>query len=441
MQSRWIAIVLAPLAAGACAQVLGLDEPTVDEGVGGSGGTVVGSTVTSSAVTSSTAAVSGVSSTSSGEGGRETSSSSTASTGSGGAGPCDEHADCDDDNLCTADLCVEEQCFHEPIAAPQDDPTDCIDVTCAGDVETQTADDSEDPPDPSPPCRTTVCSGGAPMNVDAEAGTSCGEPPLECNGSGACIGCTTAADCGEDTECATPVCGEDGVCDPGLVAQGTAVDDPDGNCVRLECSGASGVPTQLTDTTDEPADATCGTGYCAGSIPLQQADSAGTSCMVGEFTGVCRGNQMTGDAACVQCTNGDQCEYTAEGDECLNEDGFVCGCKSENDCQAYWRLGNRCIPVAGADSCGCIVDNDCTLNMHGDACLGTDVCGCVTDADCGNAQLGEECLDGTCGCIGAADCLDSQLGEECVDGHCGCLVELDCPAGTNCDEPSGFCID
>jgi hypothetical protein len=444
MHARWIPIILVPLAAGACAQVLGLDEPRIDEGSGGAGGASgVGSTSSTSVGNPTTVVSSTGASSSTGEGGRDTTSStsstsSDASTGSGGGGQCVEHADCDDDNLCTADLCVDDLCFHEAIAAPQDDLTDCINVACNGDIETITADDFEDPPDPSPPCRTAVCSGGVPMNVDAEAGTSCGDPPLECDGDGECIGCISAEECGEETECASPLCGGDGVCDPGLVDEGTEVADPAGNCVRLECSGTSATPMQITDGTDTPADATCGTGFCSGSTPMQQPDNQGTPCSVGGFDGVCRGQQMTGDAACVQCVDEQQCDRALEGQECLEGDGNVCGCNGGADCEEPWRAGERCLPVAGPDRCGCAIASDCEGNGHGDDCLGDGTCGCNLDEDCMDAALGQLCIGTQCGCNSAADCAGSPIGDACVDGQCGCAVENDCTLSQNCVD--GFCI-
>jgi hypothetical protein len=435
-QRRVVLLVALPLAAGACAQVLGLDEPTVkSEGVGGASAANAGPQTGATGGGASSASTSGAG----GGGGNGGDASTTA--GSGGRGPCESHAACDDANPCTIDVCSEGACVNEASETqPEDALDDCVDVTCAGDVPTVTPDDTEDAADPSPPCLTAVCEGGVPKPVHAAAGTSCGAPPLACDGEGSCVGCSSDGDCAVGGPCATAACGADGVCDVTLLEQGTVVPDEEGNCAAATCTGQSPQPTPTYDPDDLPPPMTCAEIECAPGGPRVREANDGVPCTVGDFEGVCSGNG-TGDGACVQCEDQNDCELQPAGGRCNNGSG-VCGCSFGGDCQGYWRDGSSCLDGAGADDvCGCSVASHCTGNMHGHVCVG-ERCGCLDDGDCAGAELGSSCsaVTQTCGCAVDADCTGSDLGSDCLpDGRCGCDAEADCGIGQDCQQPFGFC--
>ncbi len=438
MRARWLFLAAAALPVGACAQVLGLDEPTVTDGSGGAA-------ASSSAETSATVSTSGASSTTSlsssnvGPGGGEP-------VGSGGGGadvPCRQNIDCDDANPCTIDVCSDGDCVNEATGTvPEDATDDCVDIRCDGAEPTAVADDTEDAADPAPPCHTATCSNGLPMSAYAPVDTPCGEAPLACDGEGACTGCEGDVDCGVVQGCAIPECSADGVCDPGLLVAGTVVPDPEGNCRVRQCSGQSGVANEVLASDDPPPDVTCGVGTClAGSTPYVQPAPQGTACAVGLFVGRCSGG-TTGDAACVECSTQGDCDFAPEGGRCF-ADADACGCSGAGDCEEPWRLGPSCMLVAGEPRCGCSAPGDCTASIHGAVCV-DQACGCTNSDQCLDAGSGPECDLSTnrCRCILDAQCAGSLLGEICIgDDHCGCVGEADCPAGSNCDQTLGYCID
>lgn len=435
MRHRHLLALFPLLAAGACVEVLGLDEPTVREGGGG------GST-TSGPTTGSTGAGTTSSSAGGGGPGGQGPGGGPGATGGGGSGGCSAHVDCDDENPCTIDVCSDGACVNEASGTdPVDDPDDCVDIACAGDVPAYQPDDTEVAAHPNPPCHTAVCQGGVAVDVFAAVNTPCGEAPLVCDGEGACTGCTVDADCaGAEGPCSAPTCLGSGVCDPGILEQGTVVDDPVGNCRTAVCTGASSTPNLAYTPDDLPPPMTCAEVSCTQEGPRIQEANDGTPCTVGDLVGVCNGSQV-GDAACVQCEDQGDCQLQPGGGRCTGES--VCGCAFAGDCQGYWRAGAACIPSAGADVCGCNVAADCNGNMHGDACVG-DACGCVNADDCVGSELGATCVAGEarCGCSDDAECTTSELGRDCLAGdlRCGCDTDEDCGGlGGTCVVALGIC--
>lgn len=432
-----VLLAVIPLAAGACAQVLGLDEPTVKGDGGGDTTTSAGPQSGATSGTSSSTGATGAG----GDGGGAGPGGGTA--GGGGSSPCTSDQACDDDDVCTVDLCADGTCSNEPSGVqPEDDGEDCVDVVCDGGVATTVPDDSEDPPDAAAPCLLTVCLGGVPTDLPADAGTICGPSPLECDGTGVCVGCTVDVQCGAPTACAVPRCNADGTCDPGFVEEGTIVDDEPGNCEVTTCTGVSAVPVTDYDPADLPEAITCAVVSCTVGGPDVDAAPEGTPCTVGELVGTCDGDTI-GDGACAQCDAQNDCNVHPGGGRCFSGPG-VCGCNFSGDCQGYWRAGSACVnDVGGENVCGCTNASHCAGNMHGDTCVGNR-CGCADDGDCGGSPRGPTCVAGTatCGCTSNADCDRSPVGEVCLaDDRCGCTSNAQCPQGSSCYQPLGFCVD
>ncbi len=140
--------------------------------------------------------------------------------------------DCDDGNLCTDDGCAEEGCTHAPNAAPCDDGDACTPVD--------------------------QCSGGVCIGV--------GVP--DCDDGDTCTADSCAAALGCQSEAITPCCGN-GItegpgetCDDGNLIPG---DGCDGSCQQEIAQGTCSVGANLISTApsgtmvlcDDPTDSTC----------------------------------------------------------------------------------------------------------------------------------------------------------------------------------------
>jgi len=420
-------LILAIVALGgtlaSCADVLGLDEPTVREGA--AGGTTTSAGPGSTSIGSTGGPGTGGAATSSGGGG------ATSGGGGGGAGGCGAPADCDDENPCTTERCNDGACSTDPIPDGPliEDLEDCRTIACVGGEVSDVANDAEDPGDVNPPCETTICQGGAPTPMFASEGTSCGPDPQVCNGTGLCIGCDPSSpdsECGAATMCAAPTCLDPGVCDPGYFPASTNLADPtNGDCQDQTCTGSSAAPVSVADDTDVPPDLVCGDRGCSLGSPTTTTLPAGTLC-VGQV-GVCDGlGTAAGNCRVCQNTTADMLDLgcTAAAPSC---DGPVGGfgsncreCVENSDCVRS-EVGYDCLKTF---VCGCNNGIDCDESPSGEWCFGgLGVCGCQSQADCNDATRGDDCilLDAICGCNDSLDCQQSPWGSDCIDGSCGCF--------------------
>jgi hypothetical protein len=448
-----VMVVLAGLPG--CTQDFGTFDPA------GSGG---GSpTATSTGTSPSTTTGDATSASTGGDGG------AAASTGSGGVGgeaggvptTCDVPTDCDDDNPCTDDACVDSVCEYTALEDQVlvDSPDDCRTIACADGAYVDEPNDDEDPGDTNPPCEVTICERGEPTPVFADDTTECGNgEDQHCDGAGLCVGCDPGGpagdECGAETDCASPVCEEPGVCDPGYLPANTVLDDEmDGNCQKPACTGDSAAPISVADDTDEPADLPCGNRACTGGAPTTVTVAEGMPCLVGD--GVCdgAGTDMASCKACVDDAAGSAedsgcdaatpvCDPAGSGTcvVCYLDGGTSVGCDA----------GATCNPAAaggdGACTDGCVDDDDCTDQVCD---IDTESCedcasngGDGADDGCGNA-LNPRCdeADRTCkGCSGAGDCTDNVRGVMCRgDNQCGCQNTGDCLGDLTCPGGGGVC--
>ena len=189
---------------------------------------------------------------------------------------------------------------------------DCHQIQCDGAGNTQTVIDTTDVRVDGNVCTQDVCtSDGTPMNPALAQGTSCGTN-LMCNGSGLCVGCVTAANCGVDTPCLKHSCTASGQCMVTPVASGTVLTDPTpGDCKRSQCDGAGNVAV-VVDDTDVPVDGNqCTQDVCMSGMPSNPPQPAETAC---NQNGGSRCNGIAGASVCVQCNAVSQCP--GGDDEC-----------------------------------------------------------------------------------------------------------------------------
>lgn len=247
---------------------------------------------------------------------------------------------------------------------------------------------------------------GAPIGNGAtcSAADECGgETPL-CNGDGACVECTDAAQCEAGELCTTRgFCGE---CDADAdCGAGGICDLVEGDCV--DCQSDSDCPA------DEPV--------CTPEGDCQPACPA-TGCA----EGLCHPTLNT----CVECAADADC---GAGDPLCDPKELECvECLDASDC--------------GAGSPFCI-DGDCEE--------------CVQNTDCGVGELCNDDLEcvSTAGCTTNADCdgdqeCDVELGAcfECVtDAHCAgldpetvvCVANRceECRGNEDCPADAPLCIE
>ncbi len=422
-----------------CTQDFGTFDPT-----GSGGGDPTSSSVgTSTATTSNTTTATTTTTTNVGPGG-----GGGAGPGGGGGGgdqgggggvptDCVEAVDCDDDNVCTDDGCVEGLCSNEPVGdgpLEGDDETDCIDFSCDGGLLVETADDTEDPPDTSPPCDVTNCVAGVPVQVLADPGTSCGANPLVCDGAGLCSGCdgNPGNECGNATDCSDPSCNTgDGTCDPGFTSADPG-DPTNGDCKTLVCPGDQAEGNVVNDDTDLPGDLACSDRGCSGGNITTPVRPEGMACLVG--TGVCDG---VGTAA----ANCKVCRDTAGG---VADDAGCSGgtpiCAEAGNGQCRVCLDDA---VGNAQDTGCAADEVCDPAGTGTCvtcfgsgvgsvgCNGTEICdggNCVVCTDDGDGVI-----DAGCGLQGAE--LDLACDESAAPVCVECQDPLDCEFGEN---PNGL---
>jgi hypothetical protein len=255
---------------------------------------------------------------SSGTGGATTTSTTSASTGgmggtggttssTGGGMPCLAPSDCPDpgnecvDRTCDASLCGTKPKAAGTVTAAQT-TGDCKQKQCDGAGNVVDANLDTDLPVDGLECTDDVCTAGVASNPFKAINTTCGAGgALKCDGAGACVGCTTAVDCGQDTECQTRTC-SGGACGVVNALQGKMVTaQVTGDCQVAQCDGAGAVET-VPDNADLPVDGeTCTQDLCTAGVPSNPPLAAGTACAEGT------GTQCDGAGKCAECLVANDC--------------------------------------------------------------------------------------------------------------------------------------
>ncbi len=319
-------------------------------------------------------------------------------------------AECEDDeNQCTADVCREGVCTHEPMpAAPCDDGNPCT----ANDI-----------------CNGNVCANGIPL----ADGSPCQSERNSCELAVCLTGsCTPVASLVDGTQCEDDddPCTSD-ICQMGTCAHPIAPGTPcegDDDCTEDACNSA-GVCEPITVLMDglpcSPDSEGCTLDICQSGSCSHPLAPAGSPCESD-------GNECFEDA----CSEFGDCVPTApapDGTECT-DDG--------NACRSDLCMGGTCQHPPRAAGSPCELDTDnCTV----DACNGTGTCLQVDIAPDGTPCLedGRSCTDDVCsqgGCNhshrpnGTACDLDR---DECTDDFC---MSGDCIAGDtlpSCNDTDG----
>ena len=359
-----------------------------------------------------------------------------------------EPADCDDENVCTADLCSEAQgCLSFPLVdgTPCDDGSacsqgdQCVSGGCLGNPPS--CDDGD-------PCTLDICDdevgcdySPAPDGVPCEDGDPCTAPDAclagECQAGEPFCGCQSDADCAaedDDDLCnGTLMCSPDGTCkiDPSTIIVCPAGDDP---CLTPSCTPETGTCTfspsangALCDDSDGcTINDTCQEGTCTGfPEPCDdQNPCTADSCQDGACTyeSAYDGQPCADDSnPCTLdvCQSG-TCEHPAiiDGEPC-SDDG--------NSCTSDLCVGGECVHPPVSDQLPCADDgNPCTYDQCADgicqhvsndpAPVGPDECFPVSEltantgpttngwSDCGVAdQFSFKCNGPNCANTGSID--------------------------------------
>jgi len=351
----------------------------------------------------------------------------------GGGGPLD----CDDQDVCTLNLCDEDadECYHPPVedGIACDDGEYCSesDVCVAGACVAATFRNCSD----DNPCTSDTCNEVEDTceSVPVEDGTACDDGEYCTIGAtcteGVC-GNGSQRPCSDGNPCTSNECDEENdVCLNPAVEDGTACDDGAYCTIDDVCTGGACGGSDSRDCSDGND---CTNDFCNETQDACENPAVvdGTPCDDGQYCTIddaCAGGSCVGPAA-RDCSDGDQCTSDAcddDIDECVNAnvpDGTVC-----------------------SDGNFCTIGETCTAG----------VCGGGADRDCsdGNPCTADTCnnVEGTCDHAmesNGTPCDDGQfctLGDACADGVCtgtpnpcddtnGCTLD-------SCDEENDTCVN
>ena len=351
-----------------------------------------------------------------------------------------ESLQCDDNNVCTLDICdALSGCTYQAIPGFCDDLNNCtsedqcLGGTCVG-VGTLKCDDNN-------ACTLDTC----------EPNGGCSNKPIDgpCNDGNACTlndlcfagVCTAGTDmnCSDGNPCTDDQCTADGTCDhaPNDAACG------DGNACTLgdTCVGGACVASSLVDCDDGNQ---CTTDWCdlvTGCLhsPQDGPCEDGNLCTLGD---ACVNAYCTGSGAFINCDDGNVCtvdvcnpdvgcEFQAAIGDC--DDGNACTVAdvcTEGQClgQAASCDDNS---ICSDDSCtpldGCIHVANTKKCNDGDACTNFDTClegACLGEAI--SCSDGNECTEDVCDFV--VGCVHQESLKNCSDGNV-CTVNDKCDAG------------
>ena len=354
---------------------------------------------------------------------------------------------CIADNECGVDtVCVQHSCLGGACAlafAPTGTDTgaqtagDCHKAICDGHGGAASEVDLADLPAASAnPCLAVSCQDGVPGHPPFAAGTVCGQAKT-CDGTGTCVQCLQASDCGQNSECQTWSCNA-GQCAVQNAADGTVLQAQTAHdCKQAECNG-QGAEKSVAWTSDKPADEgnPCTDEVCVGSALEHTPTGAGASCSQGT------GKMCDGKGACVECLASSDCGSdtvcmlrTCTAGACGISDvakGTLAGTQVPNDCQQV-----QCNGLGGTETVA--NNNDVPLDDGKSCTAETCVAGVPTHPDLAVntacSPAGYKCDgNGACmQCLAASDCgVDTAcLLHTCSAGSCGTTdVAKGTPAGT-----------
>ena len=373
-------------------------------------------------------------------------------------GCCQVESDCDDDDPCTADNCVDHTCFTTPVqgccthAADCVDDNPCTEEACAENVckltlkngccvENEECDDAD--PCTADACVSNECA-SSPLPDCCQTGEACDDGnacTLEdvCVG-GACVGapipgcCIVDADCNDAEPCTEDVCNpETGLCASTPLESGSPCDDGDpctgpDTCQGGVCQGFGKVACCEEDI-DCDDDNPCTVDTCDGDSAQCDHDDApdGTTCDDGTDCtdpDTCTGGVCVGEALLGCCTTHADCD---DGNSCTTD-----------KCNA---AAGVCMYVSFLPGSECDDGNACTFGdwCQSGQCKGVSEILCTTsnpckaavcDPDTGDCLL-QKVTNGT-----PCDDADACTGPDtCQNGQCeGGLLYGCCESDADCDD-------
>ncbi|MSP91509.1 MAG: hypothetical protein EXR79_06870 [Myxococcales bacterium] len=374
----------------------------------------------------------------------------------GCGGFCSADTDCNDQNPCTVNACIQAKCAFPPNGEPCSDGDACS----VGDQ-----------------CSSGACKPGVPANCDD--GNPCTDDPCA-KATGACAHAANSATCSDNNACTLGdtcaanqcVAGVAKACDDSNPCTTDACDPVSGSCAATNHTGAcsDGNPCTVGDG--------CGGGVCNSGAVLpcdDQNPCTNDACDVGD--GVCKGKPNA--ATCSDgnaCTQGDVCAAGAckpgvtldcnDGNPCTTDACSVatgaCSqsfntapCDDLNACtQDDGCGGGKCAPgvaTACSDGNACTTDG-CDASSGG--CTSQPIVGCggncTKDSDCNdqNPCTTDSCTGGKCafapntaGCEDSDPCTEA---DKCAGGQCQPGAAKPCSDGSVCtddvcDKATGAC--
>jgi len=359
-----------------------------------------------------------------------------------------EGLDCDDGNPCTQDLCDDPRvgCYHVPRSGACDDGDPCTDGDfCDGEAcrggDPRSCDDGD-------PCTADRCEAGFGCVQEPSSGASCddGDP---CTQGDVCLlgRCQGSPLCNDGNPCTEDRC-DLGVCDHVPLPDAPCDDGDDcteaDRCVGTTCRG---VLIQCDDGNPCTAD------LCQRGQGCVHAGISGDPCD--------DGNACTLDDACDQgrCRGRPMSCETPPPNICLEDDGVIISYSQQGTCVAgechyarqewvctYGCSGTTCIgdPCEGID---CSVAPNPCYEAPGICVMGSCRYQPRNGAPCDDGDpcsVGDACLSGLCLPGSAADCDDREscTRDSCVPGV-GCLhdpIVGPCNDGDLCTT-NDVCID
>lgn len=331
---------------------------------------------------------------------------------------------CDDDNVCTEDLCdVESGCSNNALDSDCSDGSACT----VGDH-----------------CQAGLCVAGADA-PDCDDLNGCTDD--SCDPATGCVNSNNAAPCDDLDACTV-----DDVCTDGACAAGPESPDcnDDNACTDDSCDQTAGCVNA-----DNSASCDDGNACTVGDICGEGACVPGGDTMNCNDGDPCTDDSCDPVAGCVNapntgapcddvnaCTLGDFCA----GGNCVSGSGKP-DCNDDNPC-----TDDSCLPVGGCinidNTAPCDDGNLCTV---ADACAaGACVPGASLDCDDMNPCTDDSCDMATgCGHANVAqgpcdDGLNCTLDDYCNQGQCMGGPPLECDSGNEClndycDEATGEC--
>jgi hypothetical protein len=338
---------------------------------------------------------------------------------------CLQPTDCGVSTPCKTFTCVAGLCGQNntPVGVVISDPFpgDCKSNQCDGAGNpTVGSTDSADKPVDGNQCTSDVCTGNVPSNPPLASGTACSQAGgTKCNGSGTCVACLQASDCGVNTACKTFSCTA-GACSQLNASLGVVAANPTpGDCKTDQCDGAGNIVPNQVDNGDPPADDgnPCTNDVCVGGVPGHPNRADNSACSQG-------GGTFCHSGACVACVVASDCgtstachTLTCVSGQCNTANppaGTVVANGTVGDCKSDQCDGNGAILTNANDNLDVPADdgNQCT----NDSC------------SAGSPVHPPKTLGATC----------SQMGGNICDGAGSCVtctLDSQCPSGGPCQAP------